>query len=127
MAAIREAMAPLVVKTITEQLAQEHRVLDGASERKEVRYFLCFFNINDSYIAGFQIGWQCYGTCVLKLGKVMGHFVPDKFKQWDILSRTICFNGTFCLLLEMLIFHLSQNNKMIRVIKTNFNSWLKQD
>ena len=28
--------APLILRTITEQLAQEHKVLDGQEERKEV-------------------------------------------------------------------------------------------
>ena len=36
-AVIRGANSPLVTKTITEQLNQEHKVLDGNSDRKEVR------------------------------------------------------------------------------------------
>ena len=36
MAVIRGANAPLILRTITEQLAQEHKVLDGQAERKEV-------------------------------------------------------------------------------------------
>ena len=36
MAVVRGANAPLILRTITEQLAQEHKVLDGQAERKEV-------------------------------------------------------------------------------------------
>ena len=36
-AVIRGTNSPLVTKTITEQLNQEHKVLDGNSDRKEVR------------------------------------------------------------------------------------------
>ena len=36
-AVIRGANSPLITKTITEQFNQEHKVLDGNSERKEVR------------------------------------------------------------------------------------------
>ena len=35
-AVVRGANAPLILRTITEQLAQEHKVLDGQAERKEV-------------------------------------------------------------------------------------------
>ncbi len=34
--AIRGAMTPLINKSINEQLAIEHKVLDGQAERKEV-------------------------------------------------------------------------------------------
>jgi len=37
---VRGANAPLIMRTITEQLAHEHRVVDGQAERKEVRFHL---------------------------------------------------------------------------------------
>ena len=44
MAVVRGANAPLILRTITEQLAQEHKVLDGQAERKEVKsWFLSFY------------------------------------------------------------------------------------
>ena len=36
-AVVRGANCPLLVQTITDQLAHEHKVLDGSAERKEVR------------------------------------------------------------------------------------------
>ncbi|XP_052234787.1 thioredoxin domain-containing protein 6-like isoform X5 [Dreissena polymorpha] len=36
-AVVRGANAPLILRTITEQLAQEHKVLDGQAERKEIK------------------------------------------------------------------------------------------
>jgi len=38
-AVVRGANAPLILRTITEQLAHEHKVLDGNAERKEVGTF----------------------------------------------------------------------------------------
>jgi len=38
-AVVRGANAPLILRTITEQLAHEHKVLDGNAERKEVSTF----------------------------------------------------------------------------------------
>jgi len=35
-AVVRGANAPLILRTITEQLAHEHKVLEGGAERKEV-------------------------------------------------------------------------------------------
>jgi len=35
-AVVRGANCPLLVQTITDQLAHEHKVLEGAAERKEV-------------------------------------------------------------------------------------------
>lgn len=36
-AVVRGANSPKILRTITEQLQQEHKVIDGQSERKEVR------------------------------------------------------------------------------------------
>ncbi|XP_021351890.1 thioredoxin domain-containing protein 3 homolog isoform X14 [Mizuhopecten yessoensis] len=36
-AVIRGANSPMVMRTVTEQLQQEHRVIDGAAERKEIK------------------------------------------------------------------------------------------
>ena len=36
MAVVRGCNSPLLLKTVTEQLAYEHKVLDGNAERKEV-------------------------------------------------------------------------------------------
>ncbi|XP_052812769.1 thioredoxin domain-containing protein 6-like isoform X13 [Mya arenaria] len=36
-AVVRGANAPLILRTITEQLAHEHKVLDGQAERKEIK------------------------------------------------------------------------------------------
>ena len=36
-AVVRGCNSPLLLKTVTEQLAYEHKVLDGTAERKEVR------------------------------------------------------------------------------------------
>lgn len=36
MAYVHGANAPRILRTLTEQLAQEHKVLDGSAERKEV-------------------------------------------------------------------------------------------
>ncbi|KAL4217403.1 Thioredoxin domain-containing protein 3 [Mactra antiquata] len=36
-AVVRGANAPLILRTITEQLAQEHKVLEGQAERKEIK------------------------------------------------------------------------------------------
>lgn len=36
-AVVRNCNAPLLIRTITEQLAHEHKVLDGQAERIEVR------------------------------------------------------------------------------------------
>jgi hypothetical protein len=36
-AIIRGANSPLLLRLITEQLAHEHKVIDGSAERKEVR------------------------------------------------------------------------------------------
>lgn len=35
-AVVRGANSPKILRTITEQLTQEHKVLDGNAERKEV-------------------------------------------------------------------------------------------
>ena len=36
MGVVRGANSPKILRTITEQLKQEHKVMDGNSERKEV-------------------------------------------------------------------------------------------
>ena len=42
-AVVRGCNAPLLIRTITEQLAYEHKVLDGQAERKEVRRLFFLF------------------------------------------------------------------------------------
>eukprot|EP00745_Piridium_sociabile_P029264 TRINITY_DN47712_c0_g2_i1.p1 TRINITY_DN47712_c0_g2~~TRINITY_DN47712_c0_g2_i1.p1 ORF type:complete len:123 (+),score=21.16 TRINITY_DN47712_c0_g2_i1:41-409(+) len=39
---VHGANSPLILRTLTEQLAQEHKVIDGSSERKEVRTSFLF-------------------------------------------------------------------------------------
>lgn len=42
-AVVRGANSPKILRTITEQLQQEHKVIDGQSERKEVRHLLWLY------------------------------------------------------------------------------------
>ena len=50
MAYVHGANAPLILRTLTEQLAQEHKVVDGAAERKEVtaQKSFCVYFANDT-------------------------------------------------------------------------------
>jgi hypothetical protein len=41
-AVVRGANAPVIIRTITEQLEQEHKVMKGEAQRKPVNIF--FFN-----------------------------------------------------------------------------------
>jgi len=46
-AVVRGANAPLILRTITEQLAHEHKVLEGGAERKEVCWLVFISLLNE--------------------------------------------------------------------------------
>lgn len=52
MGVVRGANCPMVLRTVTEQLAQEHKVLDGTAERKEV-------SVHQPLSSIFMMGFGC--------------------------------------------------------------------
>ena len=75
---VRGANSPLLIKTITEQLAYEHKVLEGSVERKEVGKFLELVFIRD-------ISNECV-VCVICLS----HRSSVCFLVWFVVFDPCC-------------------------------------
>ena len=93
MSVIRGANAPLLNKTITEQLAYEHKVLEGNAERKEVSTHLSNVSVNLFSIFFHRFVIHCWQ--ILKTGDQWTMISMKKMKVF--LTSLLCRYTVFTL------------------------------
>ena len=85
-AVVRGANCPLLIQTITDQLAHEHKVLEGMAERKEVRknFSSCiYFSICCYILQKIELTFltHCILYLLIKLLRFVVHYLLENILE----------------------------------------------